>query len=147
MDVIYILKNYNKINSKIKSIKDAIEIIKLETECATDELKAQALSDMPKGSGATNSKTENICLGKECNDIKIKKLNIILRQEQQKIEYFHTRLKELNEKERFVLVKHFVEMKTNKSTLSDFISCYGYYITYRQYQNIKRNAIQKLKIS
>ena len=148
MNAFNILKNYNKINSKIKLLEIEVENMKMEIEEATDELKAQTLSDMPGGGSGKGSKTENICLSKENDNNKIKKLEHEIKREKNKLDYLDVKFKELNEREMIIIRVVFIQNKKDVDARNELnkylLNTYNYSIGDRTYYNIKRSAIRKL---
>lgn len=145
MDTMHFVRNYNRIKTRIKELESSIQILQMYLE-AGESIQAQVLTDMPLCGSFKKSKQETALLKKEDYICKVKELCIRLEMEKHKLEIVDSKLKELNDKEKYITVNVYLNNKDDKEVLKDLMKEYDYFISRRTYFYIKRKAIEKINL-
>lgn len=152
MNIKDLLKSYNKNKSDIEILTSEIEILKLQEELfdeSAETLKATSYEEgMPIHFGNEfNSKTENIAIRRESYLINIKRLNLKLLELQGNVLTIESKLRILDNHERFIVEKKYIEnIKYNWEIRELYKKEFVRYISNTAFHDKLRSAMKKMWI-
>lgn len=149
MDIQSYLKNYNKVLSNIEIKQSRLDTLKLLLENwdgSCESLKGQVLSDMPFVSGEFNSKTEMALIKKEDLKQRITDMQVELKFRQEVINTVNSKLKNLNEEEKFIIECVYINnIKTYNRVSTLFKAKFDVWMNPKSIIRSEKNAIRKMQ--